>query len=110
MRRALAAGSLLVLLAACNSEPAEEVKSLPACEHFDNVASDVRAGVLTAPELRSKLQQIDNDARVAPDDVKMAAEAMLRSITQNDAQGLTAAGVQMDTACRAHGHVGASEG
>jgi hypothetical protein len=110
MRRSVMVGSFLVLLTACGSDPAEEIQSLPACEHFDNVASDVRAGVLTAPELRARLQQIDNDARLAPDDVKLAAEAMLRAITQNDGPGLIAAGMQMDAACSAHGHTGASEG
>lgn len=110
MRHALVVGWLLVVMAACGSDPAEEIQSLPACEHFDNVASDVRAGVLTAPELRARLQQIDNDARLAPDDVKMAAESMLRAMTQGDAAGLTAAGVQMDAACASHGHAGASEG
>jgi hypothetical protein len=96
------------LLAACGSDAGENVRSLPACEHFGNVAQDVRQGVLTAPELREKLKQIDADARAAPDDVKAAATAMLSAITQGDAAGLAAAGAQLDAACKAHGHAGAS--
>ena len=99
-----AAAVAMLLLAGCDSDPAEQARSLPACEHFDNVAKDVREGVLTAPEFRDKLQEIDNDARVAPEDVKAAARAMLSAVTQNDAPALIAAGMQMEAACRAHGH------
>lgn len=98
----------MFLLVACDSETGKQVRSLPACEHFGNVAQDVREGVLTAPELREKLKQIDNDARAAPDDVQAAATAMLAAITQGNATALAAAGAQMDAACKAHGHAGAS--
>ena len=98
----------MTLFAACSSDTAEKVRSLPACDHFGNVADDVRAGVLTAPELREKLKEIDDSAGAAPDDVKAAARAMLGAITRGDGPGLVAAGVQMDAACKAHGHTGAS--
>ena len=98
----------MLLLAGCDSDPGEKARSLLACEHFDNVAKDVREGVLTAPELRDKLQEIDNDARVAPEDVKAAARAMLGAATQNNPTALIAAGLQMDAACQAHGHSSAA--
>ncbi len=108
MRRFAVAALAIVLLGACNSDTGKQVRSLPACEHFGNVAQDVRDGVLTAPELREKLKQIDDDARAAPEDVQAAARAMLSAITQGNAAALAAAGVQMDTACKAHGNAGAS--
>ncbi len=108
-RYALIVAALASLLfTACDSETGKQVRSLPACEHFGNVAQDVRKGVLTAPELREKLKEIDNDARAAPDDVKAAATAMLSAINRGDATALAAAGVQMDAACKAHDTAGAS--
>jgi hypothetical protein len=104
----VAAVLAIVVLAGCDSETGDKVRSLPACDHFENVAQDVRDGVLTAPEVREKLKQIDDSAGAAPDDVKAAARAMLSAITQGDAAALTSAGTQMDTACKAHGHAGAS--
>ena len=106
--RVVAALLALFLLVGCDSETGERVLSLPACDHFQHVAQDVRDGVLTAPELREKLKEIDDNAGAAPDDVKAAARAMLRAITQGDAPGLVAAGGQMDDACKAHWHAGAS--
>lgn len=108
MRRVVVAILAIALLAGCDSETGKQVRSLPACEHFGNVAQDVRDGVLTAPELREKLRQIDNDARAAPEDVQTATRAMLSAITQGNAAALAAAGVQMDAACKAHGNAGAS--
>ena len=105
---AIVAALAALLFAACDSDTGEQIRSLPACEHFGNVAQDVRQGVLSAPELREKLKQIDNDARAAPDDVKAAATAMLGAITRGDATALVAAGVQMDAACKAHNTAGAS--
>ncbi len=105
---AIVAALASFLFTACDSETGKQIRSLPACEHFGNVAQDVREGVLTAPELREKLKQIDDDARAAPDDVQAAATAMLSAITRGDAAALVAAGVQMDAACKAHHTAGAS--
>lgn len=107
-RYAIVVAAVALLGTACDSDAGKQVRSLPACEHFGNVAQDVREGKLTAPELREKLKQVDTDARAAPDDVKAAATAMLSAITRGDAVGLVAAGAQMDAACKAHNNSGAS--
>lgn len=103
MRRTAVVVLLLTVFAACGSDEVNDVRSLPACELFQDVADDVAAGVLTAPELREKLKEIDGDARVAPDDVKTAAEAMLRASTQGDSAALITAGSQMTAACAPEG-------
>lgn len=54
-----------------------------ACTHFRNSGSDYAAGILTYAEMRTKLQQVNNDARVADAvPVRTASERLLAAWTQ----------------------------
>lgn len=94
---------------ACSSEPrdpdedAREQSSL-ACDHFRNIAGDVTEGVLTDEELREKLKEVDDNAVIATPEVRGAARAVLRAITQGAGEGLSQAVEDMDEACSAAGH------
>ena len=74
MRRLLAV--VVLVLAAC-TEPGSGATTA-ACDHFSNTMRDVQAGALTPVELRSKLQEVDSDARLAhDDDVRRASAEVL---------------------------------
>lgn len=103
MRRTLLV-AVLVLLGACateESDPAEEARenSQLACDHFRNVAGDASEGTLTDQELREKLKEVEDNAVIATEEVQEAATAMLRAITQGDAEALSQAVEEMDAAC-----------
>jgi hypothetical protein len=56
-----------------------------ACEHFRNVAGDVTAGILTGPELREKLQEVHETARVSENEgIASGAQAMLAGATSGE--------------------------
>jgi hypothetical protein len=60
-----------------------------ACTHFRNVAGDVSAGILTLPEVRDKLREVYDTARVssAPG-IATGAQEMLAAITAGDLDDL----------------------
>lgn len=93
-----------VFVAVSDDEPNTADTSQLACDHFRNVADDVRRGVLTDAELREKLTEIDDNASIATPPVQGAAERMLRAATQGDSAGLTRAVGEMDQACTDAGH------
>jgi hypothetical protein len=75
-----------------------------ACSHFFNVARDASAGILTEAELREKLKEVNDDARVSDvSGVRNAAQAMLAAATSGDADSFTDAVTAMGDACRAAG-------
>lgn len=73
-----------------------------ACSHFYNVASDVTVGILTEAEVREKLREVYDDAKVSDvAGVRSAAQAMLVAITSGDGDAFGAAVRAMDKNCRA---------
>lgn len=67
-----------------------------ACDHFRNIMVDVQNGVLTDAEIRGKLQEVEDNASIATDEVQQAAIGMLAAITQGNTEGLTRAVGEMD--------------
>lgn len=89
--------------AACSGSSAGERSSL-ACDHFRNVSRDAGAGILSQPELRDKLKEVNSSASGAPADVRSAAQRLLAAITRDDTTAFSSAATDMDKACAAHGH------
>jgi hypothetical protein len=90
--------------AASSSSNDGDASSRLACSHFFNVAGDASAGLLTEAELREKLKEVNDDARVSEvAGVRNAAQAMLAAITSGDADAFTAAVTTMGNACRTAG-------
>lgn len=69
----------------------------PACEHFMNVIHDLKAGILTRTELRTKIAEVRDSATNA--EVKGAATTMLAAITRGDDAGTRTAADQVKAAC-----------
>jgi hypothetical protein len=91
-------------VAASSSSNDGDASSRLACSHFFNVASDASAGVLTDAELREKLKEVNNDAKVSDvAGVRNAARAMLAAATSGDGDAFTTAVTAMGNACRAAG-------
>lgn len=103
---------LLVFIGVCSAvssdgddtETSPSSKSGLACDHFRNIVSDVRAGVLTDAELRSKLKEVNSNASIASPSVQVAAQNMLAAVTQGRTDQLLVAVGAMDRACSAEGH------
>lgn len=81
-----------------------DASSRLACSHFFNVANDATAGVLTVEELREKLKEVNDNAKVseAPG-IRESARAMLAAVTSDDGDGFLEAVEAMGDACRAAG-------
>lgn len=76
-----------------------------ACDHFRNASVEFSDGVLTNSEMRSKLQEVDRNARASHSPrVQNASRDLLRAFTQNDNTAVTVAVVEMQDACIAAGH------
>lgn len=95
---------ILVIVGIVGSGNHSASDSSLACDHFRNVMSDAKQGILTDSELRDKLQQVNGDADIGTSDVQSAATAMLAAITQGDSLGLSDAEGQMYSACIASGN------
>jgi len=71
-----------------------------ACRHYRNVMSDLNAGLLTDAELRSKVQEVYDDANVADEQsIRTAARELLASATAGDPDRFNAARGRMGSAC-----------
>ncbi len=76
-----------------------------ACRGIRNVASDYRDGQLTFGELRSALQDVEDDASVSEEPgIAASARAMVAAVTARNDQDLGAAISDMDRACTAIGN------
>jgi hypothetical protein len=80
--------------------PRSDNQAFLACTHFRNVMADVDAGILTDVELRKKLQEVNDDARLSDvERVRVASVALLRAMTIGDPSGLPGARRDMTVAC-----------
>ena len=69
-----------------------------ACAHWHNIMSDVRAGVLTDPELRTKISEVRNSA--TDYSVKSAATDLLSAVTRRDRDAILDAADDLESACK----------
>lgn len=75
-----------------------------ACPHFRNVMADVNAGLYTDAELRTRLQEVHDDAEGSEvPGIAANAEQMVRGITQGDDKTLTAGVAEFSSACESVG-------
>lgn len=73
-----------------------------ACRHFRNVARDFSDGVLTVPEFRDKLKEVDDDASVSEEPgIASGARRMLAAVTAMDDAELADAVTDFGDACAA---------
>lgn len=98
----LVASLTLSTLLAC-ADNSETNDSDLACDHFRNVRADFAAGILSTSELRQKLKEVYDNASIATDGVRSAAQQMLAAVTQDAGLALLDAMVDMDEACTAAG-------
>lgn len=106
VRRLSALALVALLVAGCGgSESSEErpqrSQSSLACDHFRNVLRDAGDGVLTEPELRTKLKEVEGNANIASPAVQNAARQLLAAATSGTSQQVQDAAAQMLTACKA---------
>jgi hypothetical protein len=73
-----------------------------ACRHFRNVAADASVGILSAGELRSKLQEVNNDAQYVGS-LAGPAQQMLRGVTLGGTADISGGIGRMSAACSAMG-------
>lgn len=89
---------------ASSSSSDGDASSRLACSHFFNVAGDASAGLLTETELREKLKEVNDNAKVSDvAGVRNAARAMLAAATSGNADAFTDAVTSMGNACRSAG-------
>ena len=74
-----------------------------ACRHFRNVAADASAGILTDAELRTKLQEVYDDARLSEDRAIVEwGERMLAAVTRGDMDAFSTSVSAFGEACEPH--------
>lgn len=107
--------ALVVIAGGCSSSNSGSAQRAPssssgdassrlACSHFFNVASDASAGLFTVDELREKLKEVHDDAKVSDvAGVRNAARAMLAAAASIDTDAFTEAVTAMGDACRKAG-------
>lgn len=87
-------------LVACGESDEGDASANLACRHFRNIAADVRDNQLTDAELREKLQEVEEDARVSEEPgIPQAGRNLVAAITTNDPEALLEAVSDMDAAC-----------
>lgn len=98
---------IVVLAAACGSNGSGsegDASAELACTHFRNVAADAGAGILTGSELRTKLQEVYNDAQVSLEPgVADGAREMLAAVTEGDTQRFETAATDFSSSCSSAG-------
>jgi hypothetical protein len=105
----LVAGGCAALLSSggdsSNREPKlGDASARLACEHFRNIADDAAAGILADTEVRKKLQEVHDDARLSSTpEIASGAEAMLAAVTTGTGDNLTAAVRRFGASCSAIG-------
>jgi hypothetical protein len=107
----LITGSMIVVLAAAcggpSTTPVRDASAVYACEKFSRAIRDAKAGILTDRELRQRLQEVHEDARlsdpaVAPG-VKEGAERVLAIVTGGQKGDFTEAVNALVAACNRPG-------
>lgn len=111
MRKIIFASAFaLVALTACGTTSSKsssssgggsssEGHSSLACEHFSNIMGDVKSGILTDAELRTKISEVRDSATSSS--VRSAATTMLAAITRHDKSGVVTAASDLIDACNA---------
>jgi hypothetical protein len=80
------------------AEPEPDASAKLACRHFRNVMGDLE--ILSTPELRTKVQEIHDNARVSEEPgVAPAAREMLAAATADDGERFLQAVGEMHGAC-----------
>lgn len=104
VRRLSALALVALLFAGCeeSGEPVRNQSSL-ACDHFRNVLQDASDGVLTGPELRAKLKEVEGNANIATPGVQSAARQLLAAATGGSSAEVQGAAAQMLAACKVAG-------
>jgi len=75
------------------------------CAHFRNVMGDISKGILTDAEIRTKIQQVYDTARVSENPgIAPDAQAMLAAATANDGTAFASAAADFAKACTAVGN------
>lgn len=94
----------VLALAACSSDGDEgpDASTRLACSTFYGVVEDIKAGVLTSDELRSRLQEVyDNGRDSTVADVKAGSTEALAAATGGTERDLAEAVTQIDRGCTA---------
>lgn len=81
------------------SEPRD--RSALACDHFRHVLDDASDGVLSDAELRTKLQEVEDDASIASPSVQAAARSLLAAVTSGTGEDISGAASALLDACQA---------
>jgi hypothetical protein len=105
MRRSLiTAGLVLASLTAMACGPTSSSSkssggsdSTLACGHWDNIRGDVRAGILTDSEIRTKVSEVRSSATSPA--VKSAATDLLAAVTSRSKSGITTSYAALTIAC-----------
>ncbi|MEX0755000.1 MAG: hypothetical protein WD556_07775 [Actinomycetota bacterium] len=75
-----------------------------ACTHFRNVSSDYSAGILTLRELREKLIEVYDDAKLSSEPgIASSGRKMLADLTHGDLDAFARSIGSFDRACLAAG-------
>jgi len=83
-----------------NDASAGDASARLACGHWYNVRSDITDGVLTVPEMRQKLQEVHDDARVSEHPgIAEGARDMLAAVTADDPESFGDAAGRFNGAC-----------
>ena len=102
MRRSLTIADLVLtslIAAACgtSSSSSSSSGSTMACAHWINIREDVREGILSDSELRTKVGEVRSSATTPA--VKEAATDLLAGITSHSKSGITAGYLALTSAC-----------
>jgi archaellum component FlaC len=82
------------------SKPKPSGSATLTCRHYRNVIDDFTQGILTTPELREKIKEVNETAaRAEEDDIAQAGNDLLVAVTADDADAFLTAVDAMDAAC-----------
>jgi hypothetical protein len=71
-----------------------------ACSHYQNVSEEAAAGLLTDDEIRSKIREVYDTAKLSETPgIADSAERMLQAVTAMDAEALTRASEDFTSVC-----------
>jgi hypothetical protein len=102
MRRTFTAAGLLLAafsVTACqgSSSSSSSSKSAMACGHWGNIRGDIRSGILSDSEIRSKVSEVRDSATTPA--VESAATTLLAGITSGSKTGITSGYTALNAAC-----------
>lgn len=79
---------------------ASDASARLACSHWANTFADARDGLLTDAELRGKVQEVHDDARVSTTPgIAGAARAMLAAMTAGNSEAFFVSAEEFASAC-----------